>query len=84
MSLEQVNSFYNLLTSEPAIYDQYYKKCCSQGFFGSCHWDKAKIVRFAATHGYSFNETELDQVWFEGESSFTENSLNLAKSGNFS
>ncbi len=84
MSLEQVNSFYDRLTSEPAIYDQYYKKCCSQGFFGSCHWDKTKIVRFAATHGYNFNETELDQVWFEGESSFTENSLNLAKSGNFS
>jgi Nif11 domain len=84
MSLEQVKAFYDLLTAEPAIYDQYSKKCCNQGFFGSYHWDKAKIVKFAATHGYSFNETELDQIWFGSESIVGENSLNLAESGNFS
>jgi Nif11 domain len=84
MSLEQVKAFYDLLTSEPAIYDQYAKKCCNQGFFSTYHWDKTKIVKFAATHGYSFNETELDQIWFGSESSDAENSLNLAKSGNFS
>ncbi|MBW4564825.1 MAG: Nif11-like leader peptide family natural product precursor [Mojavia pulchra JT2-VF2] len=71
MPLEQVNAFYELLMSEPAIYEQYYKNCCSQGFFGSCHWDKTKIVSFAATLGYSFSERELDQIWFESESSLS-------------
>ncbi|MDZ7960099.1 MAG: Nif11-like leader peptide family natural product precursor [Aulosira sp. DedQUE10] len=83
MSLEQVKAFYELLTSEPAIYDQYQNKCCSRGFFGSCHWDKAKIVRFAANQGYNFDESDLDQVWFENESNFADSSLNLAQSGNF-
>ncbi|MBD2336448.1 Nif11 family protein [Calothrix sp. FACHB-156] len=84
MALEQVKAFYDLLMSESAIYDQYQNKCCSRGFFGSCHWDKSKIVRFAATHGYNFNENELDQVWFETESNYADESLNFAKSGNFS
>ncbi|MBD2355941.1 Nif11 family protein [Tolypothrix sp. FACHB-123] len=78
MSLEQVKAFYDLLTSDPTIYDQYSKKCCNQGFFGSYHWDKTKIVKFAATHGYNFNENELDQIWFDSESSSADNSLNLA------
>ena len=84
MPLEQVKAFYDLLTSEPAIYDQYYKKCCSQGFFSSYHWDKTKIVKFAASHGYNFNEAELDEILFDSETSVAENPRNLAESGNFS
>jgi len=84
MSLQQVNAFYDLLVSEPIIYDQYQNKCCSRGFFGTCHWDKTKIVKFAAIHGYTFDESDLDKVWFEEESSLAENSLHLAESGNLS
>ncbi|BAY20512.1 hypothetical protein NIES2100_02540 [Calothrix sp. NIES-2100] len=84
MSLQQVNAFYDLLVSEPAIYDQYQNKCCNRGFFGTYHWDKGKIVRFAATHGYNFDESDLDQVWFQDESNVSQNSFNVAKSGNLS
>jgi hypothetical protein len=67
MSLEQVNAFYEVLMSEQDIYDQYYHKCCIRGLFGIWNWDKTKIVSFAATLGYTFNENELDAVWFGNE-----------------
>jgi hypothetical protein len=75
MSLKQVNAFYELLISEPAIYEQYYHNCCRQGFFGSHHWDKTKIVNLAASLGYGFSESELNQVWFESEPTFSEQTL---------
>jgi Nif11 domain len=67
MSLEQVKAFYDVLTEDQKIYDQYYSKCCSRGFFGIWNWDKSKIVSFAENLGYSFTETELDQMWFEDD-----------------
>ncbi len=79
MSLKQVNAFYNLLISEPAIYEKYYHKCCQQGFFGSHHWDKNKIVRLAASLGYNFSESELNQSWLESESDFSDSSVNLSE-----
>lgn len=79
MSLKQVNAFYELLISEPAIYEQYYNKCCRQGFFGSHHWDKIKIVNLAATLGYSFSESELNQLWFESEANLYEHALSLSE-----
>ena len=79
MSLEQVDAFYELLNAEQAIYEQYYNQCCRPGFLGSYHWDKTKIVDFAANLGYSFNENELDQVWFGNEPSFSEESVNLSQ-----
>jgi Nif11 domain len=79
MSLEHVNAFYEALTQDNGIYEQYYNKCCSRGFFGIWNWDKTKIVNFAATLGFTFNETELDQVWFEGEPDVTNNSLNISE-----
>ncbi|WP_017655640.1 Nif11-like leader peptide family natural product precursor [Fortiea contorta] len=72
MSLTQVNAFYELLISEPAIYQEYYNKCCRQGFFGSYHWDKSKIISLAATLGYNFNENELIHLWLEGEQSYSQ------------
>jgi len=75
MPLKQVNDFYELLISEPAIYEKYYNQCCRQGFFGSYHWDKTKIVSLAATLGYSFSESELNQVWLESEPNFYEQVL---------
>lgn len=74
MSLEQANTFYELLISDQAIYEQYLKKCCRQGFFSSCHWDKTKIVNFANTFGYKFTEYELAQLWFESETNFYDQS----------
>lgn len=75
MSLEQVNAFYQALSSDSALYEQYLNNCGSQGFFGQLHWDKTKIVRFAATIGYDFTENELYQVWFGNEdSSYSEES----------
>jgi hypothetical protein len=81
MSLEQVDAFYDLVSSNQAIYEQYYNKCCRPGFLGSYHWDKSKIVDFAANLGYNFSENDLDQVWFGNEPSFSAQSLNLSKSG---
>ncbi|RCJ34745.1 hypothetical protein A6770_16925 [Nostoc minutum NIES-26] len=84
MSLQQVNAFYEVLISDQAIYEQYLKKCCRRGFFGSCHWDKTKIVNFATTIGYKFTEDELAQVLFEDEASFCDSSLNLSAHGQLS
>jgi hypothetical protein len=67
MSLSAGQDFYEVLISHPAIYEKYYHQCCWRGLFGSCHWDKTKIVNFAATLGYKFSEQELDQLWFENE-----------------
>ncbi|WP_066376499.1 MULTISPECIES: Nif11-like leader peptide family natural product precursor [unclassified Anabaena] len=78
MSLEQVNAFYEVLISEPTIYEEYFNKCCSRGLLNSCHWDKTKIVKFAASLGYHFNEDELANVWFESEPSYAQNSLSLS------
>lgn len=78
MSLKQVNAFYELLISEPAIYDEYYNKCCRRGFFNTCHWDKTKIINFAATLGYNFNESELDELCFESEN-ISDYSLKLSE-----
>jgi Nif11 domain len=69
MSLEQVNNFYQILTANEALYEQYRAKCSSRGMFGIWDWNKTKIVNFAASFGYHFTEMELEQVWFEGESS---------------
>ncbi|WP_071191542.1 Nif11-like leader peptide family natural product precursor [Trichormus sp. NMC-1] len=67
MSLEQVESFYEMLSSQPEIYKQYYNNCCQQGFLSSCHWDTQKIVNFAATLGYNFTEGELEDLFFASE-----------------
>ncbi|MBD2295917.1 hypothetical protein H6G06_21175 [Anabaena sphaerica FACHB-251] len=67
MSLEQVEIFYEMLSSEPAIYEGYLNQCCQRGVFDSYHWDKTKIVNFAATLGYSFTEGELEELWFASE-----------------
>jgi|GEM_PF-1523774 hypothetical protein len=74
MSLEQVNAFYDVLTSDQTIYEQYYHKCCVQGCFGIWNWDRTKIVSFAASLGYIFNENELDAIWFGNELSLPETS----------
>jgi Nif11 domain len=79
MSLEHVDAFYDLVSSDQVIYDQYYNQCCRLGFLGSYHWDKSKIVDFAANLGYSFSENDLDQVWFGNEPSFSAQSLNLSE-----
>lgn len=67
MSLEQVESFYEMLGSEPTMYELYQNNCCQRGIFDSCHWDKAKIVNFAANLGYSFTEGELEELLFASE-----------------
>lgn len=67
MSIEHVDAFYELISSDSAIYEQYYNQCCRPGFLGSYHWDKTKIVDFAVNLGYSFTESELDEVWFGSE-----------------
>lgn len=79
MSLKQVDAFYELLISEPAIYEQYHKQCCRKGFFNSCHWDKSKIVSFAASLGYNFSELDLDQAWLEGEPDLSDLSTSLSR-----
>lgn len=67
MSLEQVESFYEMLSLEPLIYEQYYKHCRQQGVFHSSHWDTSKIVNFAATLGYGFSEAELEELLFASQ-----------------
>ncbi|MFM2063451.1 MAG: hypothetical protein RLZZ507_3121 [Cyanobacteriota bacterium] len=67
MSLEQVDSFYEMLNLEPDVYDLYYKNCRQPGVFDSCHWDPKKIVNFAATFGFIFTEAELQELWFASE-----------------
>ena len=75
MSLEQVRVFYEVLASERELYEQYFNQCGRQGFFGSWHWNKAKIVSFGADLGYNFTENELEQVWFESDSSYCQPSV---------
>jgi hypothetical protein len=79
MSLQQVNAFYEVLMSETSIYEEYFNNCCSRGLLSSWHWDKTKIVNFAASLGYQFNEYELAYVWFESEPTYSHNSLSLSK-----
>ena len=67
MSLEQVESFYEMLNLEPTLYELYYQSCCQPGVFNSYHWDTKKIVNFAANLGYNFTETELLESWFATE-----------------
>ena len=76
MSLEQVSIFYEVLAESPVLYEQYFNQCGSQGFFGSWHWHKTKIVRFAASLGYTFTENELEQTWFENAPCQMEASVN--------
>ncbi len=65
MSVAQVKAFYNVLILDENVYQQYHNKCSLKGFFGVWNWDRTKIVNFAATAGYDFTETELEQVLFE-------------------
>ncbi|MFM6137163.1 MAG: Nif11-like leader peptide family natural product precursor [Sphaerospermopsis kisseleviana] len=67
MSLEQVESFYEMLSSDPGVYDLYYKNCRQPGVFDNSHWDTEKIVNFAATFGYIFTAEELQDFWFANE-----------------
>ncbi|AKG21154.1 Nif11-like leader peptide family natural product precursor [Calothrix sp. 336/3] len=78
MSLEQVNAFYAVLNSDTSIYQKYYDKCCYRGFFGSCHWDKAKVISFAASLGYDFTERELDAAWFGDDVSNLDEPINTS------
>jgi hypothetical protein len=81
MSLQQVNAFYQALTSDSALYEEYLNNCGSVGFFGQLQWDTTKIMRFAATKGYDFTENELHQVWFGSEdTSNPEESFNSSAS----
>ena len=84
MSLEQVQAFYDLLTKDQGIYDEYYNKCCCRGFFGIWNWDKTKIISFAASLGYNFTESELDQIWFENDAIVTDSSVNSSEYGSLS
>lgn len=65
MSLEQVNAFYDFVSSDEGIYEQYYGTCCQRGMFGVWNWDTSKIVSFATSLGFSFSETELATVLFD-------------------
>ncbi|NES99888.1 MAG: hypothetical protein F6K62_19910 [Sphaerospermopsis sp. SIO1G2] len=67
MSLEQVESFYEMLNLEPGVYELYYENCRQQGVLDSYHWDLKKIVAFAATFGYEFDEPELEEILFATE-----------------
>jgi Nif11 domain len=69
MSLEQVRVFYDLLTIDEGIYEQYFSQCSAQGFFGNRHWNKTKIVNFAASLGFSFTENQLEEAWFGSNTS---------------
>ncbi len=75
MALEQVRVFYEVLASDRKLYEQYFNQCGRQGFFGYRHWNKTKIVSFAAALGYSFTENELEQVWFESAPSNSQTSV---------
>jgi Nif11 domain len=83
MSLQQVNAFYEMLTSDKATYEQYYNKCSSRGIFGIWNWDTNKIMNFAANLGYTFTESELEQVLFD-EPRVSNSSLNLLEYGQLS
>ncbi len=75
MSLEQVDVFYEVLASEPVLYEQYYNKCCIRGLFGVWNWDQKKIVSFAATLGYDFTEADLNLVLFESGAGTVQKSI---------
>jgi Nif11 domain len=79
MSLEQVNNFYETLTANQALYEQYHAKCSNRGMFGIWDWNKTKIVDFAASFGYQFTEAELEQVWFEGDNSVSREAVYTAE-----
>jgi hypothetical protein len=68
MQLEQIDAFYEVLASDPVLYEQYYNNCCIRGFFGIWNWDKKKIVSFATSLGYEFTEADLDVALFDGVS----------------
>ncbi len=75
MSLEQVRVFYEVLASDLELYEQYFNQCGRQGFFGSWHWNKTKIVSFGAALGYNFTENELEQLWFGSDTSHAQISV---------
>jgi hypothetical protein len=75
MSLEQVRVFYEVLASERELYEEYFNQCGRQGFFGSWHWNKTKIVSFGAALGYTFTENELEQLWFDSDTSNCDSSV---------
>jgi hypothetical protein len=78
MSLEQVNAFYEVLTSNQAIYDEYFHKCCLRGLFGIWNWDTAKIVDFAASLDFHFTVQDLETVLFEGDAGVVKPSISLS------
>lgn len=75
MSLEQVTTFYDVLTQNQRLYQEYFNQCSCQGFFEYRHWDKTKIVNFANNLGYSFTESELEQAWFDTNTSTAKESI---------
>ena len=77
MSLEQVRVFYEVLASDRELYQQYFERCGRQGFFGSWHWNKTKIVSFGAALGYTFTENELEQLWFDSDTSYSQPSVTV-------
>ncbi|MBF2015132.1 MAG: hypothetical protein IGS23_08000 [Rivularia sp. T60_A2020_040] len=77
MSLERVDAFYEDLMINQEVYEEYYKKCSVKGTFGVWSWDKTKIVDFAATLGYEFSESELDEVLFNAGALTDNKSFNL-------
>jgi hypothetical protein len=78
MSLAQVNAFYDVLSSDQAIYDEYCHKCCLRGLFGIWSWDPIKIVNFASSLGFSFTNNDLEVVLFEGNASVVQPSMSLS------
>lgn len=75
MPLEQIDAFYEVLASDPVLYEQYYNNCCIRGFFGIWNWDKQKIVSFATSLGYEFTEADLDLALFESGASAVQKSV---------
>jgi hypothetical protein len=78
MSLEQVNAFYEVLSSNPDVYDEYFSKCCLRGLFGIWSWDTVKIVDFAASLGFSFTVNDLEIALFEGDAGIVQPSMSLS------
>lgn len=71
MSLEQVNAFYEVVSTDANIYEQYYSTCCQRGMFGAWNWDTNKIVSFANSLGFNFTESELVAVLFDSDATLT-------------
>jgi hypothetical protein len=78
MSLEQVNAFYEVLSSNQAIYDEYFDRCCLRGLFGIWSWDRVKIVDFAASLDFHFTVQDLEIVLFEGDAGVVQASMSLS------